>query len=58
MLKAQMKTYTEPSKVYSVQYGEELNDAFKAKMNEMLTAAQEQMNNIVNKLDGAFNVSK
>lgn len=58
MLKAQMKTYTEPNKVYGVQYGEELNDTFKAKMNEMLAAAQEQMNNIANKLDGASNVSK
>lgn len=58
MLKAQMKTYTEPNEVYAVQYGEELNNTFKAKMNEMIAAAQEQMNNIVSKLDGGLNVSE
>lgn len=58
MLKAQMKTYTEPNEVYRVQYGDELNSTFKAKMNEMITAAQEQMNNIISKLGGASNVTE
>lgn len=53
MLKSQMKTYTEPNEVYIVRYGDELNDTFKAKMNEMLTAANEQMQAVVAKMTGS-----
>lgn len=52
MLKAQIMTYTEPNEVYIVRYGDELNNTYKAKMQEMLTAAQTQMTTIVNKLTG------
>ena len=48
-----MKTYTDPNEVYIVRYGDELNDTFKAKMNEMLTAANEQMQAVVAKMTGS-----